>query len=89
MVKTSYAKLNPVKFGLAWAIVIAVCTFLITLVALLNPGSCTYCTNFLADIYGFFGYSVSGLGLILGTIYVFIDIFIISWIFALLYNKFL
>jgi len=80
-----YAKLNPVKFGLAAGILTAICVFITTLVG--TTGYCPECTNLLTSVYSSFGYSVSFLGAILGAIYGFIDMFIGGAVFAWLYNR--
>lgn len=84
-----YQKLHAVNFALAWGIVSAICVFLTTLAALIWGGYAASWTSALTSIYGFLGYNVSFLGAILGAIYGFIDVFIITWVFALIYNKFL
>jgi hypothetical protein len=80
-----YAKLNPIKFGLAAGILTAICIFLTTLIGILNY--CQECTNLISGIYGPFGYTVSLIGAILGAVYGFIDMFIAVGIFAWIYNK--
>ena len=79
------AKLDAVKFGLAGGIVSAICIALTTLVGIFG-----YFTEFnalIVSIYGFLGYSISWLGVVLGPIYAFIDGFIATWIFGAIYNK--
>ncbi len=86
-----YLKLNSVKFGLAWGIVAAICVFLTTLLALTSyfQSYTQLATTWLIAIYGGFGYSVGGIGAVLGAVYAGIDTFAASWIFALIYNNLL
>ena len=76
-------KLNAVKFGIAGGIVTGICVLLITLFASYFPG----CSNLILEAYGRFGYSLKGIGMLLGLVYGFIDGFIVVWLFALIYNK--
>ena len=78
-------KLNTIKFGLAGGIVTAICIALTTIAGIFNY--CPECTNLITGIYGNFGYSVSWLGVLLGAIYGFIDMFIGTFAFAWIYNK--
>jgi hypothetical protein len=83
------AKLHTFKFALAGGLITAICVFISVLAAMIWSG---YASNFmsaLSSIYGPLGFSVSFLGLILGTIYAFIDGFILTGIFAWIYNKLL
>jgi len=83
MAKQNLLKLNSVKFGLAGGILSALCVLLITLFADYFP----MCANLILEAYGRFGYSLRGGGIILGIGYGFIDGFILTWVFALIYNK--
>lgn len=80
-----YAKLNAVKFGLASGITTAICVFLTTIAGIY--GYCLECVGLLIGVYGALGYSVTVLGSLIGAIYGFIDMFILVWVFALIYNK--
>ncbi len=80
-----FAKLHPVRLGIAAGIISAICAVLITLFASYFP----ICATFLLSIYSNFGYSLSFIGAILGMIYIFIDTFILIWLFAIIYNKLL
>ncbi len=82
-----YQKLHALNFALAWGIITAICVFLTTLAALIWTGYGASWTNALVSIYGPFGFSVSFFGAILGAIYGFIDAFILTGVFALIYNK--
>ncbi|MBT4166188.1 hypothetical protein HOE04_04070 [archaeon] len=80
-------KLNTLKFGLAGGITTALCVALITIAGIFNY--CPECTSLISGIYGSLGYSVSWLGVLLGAIYGFIDMFIGTFVFAWIYNKLL
>ena len=80
-------KLDAVKFGLAGGLITAIAVFITVLAELIWPGYASSFNNALMSIYGPLGFSVSFLGAILGAIYAFIDGFILTWIFALIYNK--
>ena len=88
MVKEGYSKINPTKFALAAATVIAGIVLLSSLAVIINIfGGFDIIASALYEIYGKFGYKATYLGALLGTIYTFIDTFILAWIFAWLYNK--
>ena len=77
------------KFGLAGGIVTAIYIALMTLIAIIRPDYAITSIDLLVEIYGFIGYDVNWLGILLGAIYGFVDGFIFTWIFALIYNKLL
>lgn len=80
-------KLKPIKFALAAGIIVAAITFLATFMAMLPQfAKITFITSI---FYGQMGYSISTTGAFIGAIYSFIDTFILAFIFAWLYNKFL
>jgi len=84
--KKKYAKLNPVKLGLALGIICAVAMVVLSiLVALVGVGQDWI--DLTAQFY--FGYSTTLLGTILGAVYGFIDGFVGGLVFAWLYNKLL
>jgi hypothetical protein len=88
MVKEGYSKINPVKFALAAATIMAAIVILTTLGAITNIfGGFPILVSLINDIYGRIGYSTTYLGTLLGAIYIFVDTFILSWVFAWLYNK--
>ena len=88
MVKEGYSKLNPVKFALAVSIIFAAFILILTLIAILEPfGHHPQIVSLFSSVYGGIGYSVTYIGALIGAAYVFIDTFILTWIFALLYNK--
>jgi len=82
-------KLDAVKFGVAGGIATVICIFLTGLVAILYPNAISSFTIFFNQIYGFFGLQSGILPLIVMSIGSFIDGFILTWIFAWVYNKLL
>lgn len=78
-------KLDAVKFGLAGGIISALCVALSTILGIF--GYYPIHNSMIMEMYGMFGYSASWLGVLVGTIYGFIDGFILVWLFALIYNK--
>lgn len=78
-------KLEAVKFGLAGGIITALCV-VVTIIAGIFGLFPEY-NSLIVSIYGFLGYGLNWIGVVLGAIYAFIDGFILTWIFALLYNK--
>ena len=82
-------KLSAFKFGLAGGIITAICIFVMTISALVLPSYAPDYSSLLIQIYGFLGYRISIFGAFLGAVYSFIDGFVLTWIFALIYNKLL
>jgi len=80
-------KLNTFKFGLAGGITVAICIAFTTILGIY--GFFPEYNNLILSLYGFLGYSLSGLGVLLGAIYGFIDGFLLTVIFAWIYNKLL
>jgi len=87
--KNGYLKLHPINFGISWGIVAGICVFLTVLISLLElmPEYSKWATEILEIVYGSFGYRQGFLGLILGPVYAFVEVFIISFLFAIIYNK--
>ena len=86
--KPKEAKLNAVKFGLAGGITTAICVLFTSLLVWINYAPMW--VALITDIYGSFGYDATTFfGTVLGVIYSFIDGFLLTWIFALIYNKLL
>jgi len=85
--KQGLSKLSAWKFGLAGGIVMAICMFITTVFAIYSPNAIVI-NGFLADIYGFVGLTVSWGGAFFSLLS-FIDGFILTWVFALIYNKLL
>ena len=86
---TKFSKLNAVKFGVAGGFVTVICVFLTGLAMLIGPGFVPSLTNFFAQIYGIFGLQTNLFAVILTSILSFIDGFILTWLFAWIYNKLL
>ena len=79
-------RLNTLRFALAGGIYGAGCIALATICALLGiPGFKPF-TDLLAQFYGFYGYSVSTVGIAIGALWGLIDGFIHFGVFAWLYN---
>jgi hypothetical protein len=79
-------RLDTLRFALAGAIYGGTCIALVTISALLGiPGFRPF-TDLLAQFYGFYGYSVSALGILTGAFWGFVEGFIHFGIFAWLYN---
>jgi len=81
-----YAKLNSVKFGLAFGILTALSMLIFALWVLVSGNNGEF-VNFIGDFYE--GYDTSPLGMILGIIYGFVDGFLGGLVFAWIYNKLL
>lgn len=79
-------KIDPKQLAFIVGITVAIISFFATLIALVNPNFPTI-TKFLELSYGTIGYSVSTLGLILGTVYSFADAFVLIWIITWGHNK--
>ena len=77
-------KLNVKAFALTCAILWALTMLLMTIFMVLRGDTCSFMDNF-TSIY--FGYTVSWVGAIIGTIWGFVDGLIGGAIFAWLYNK--
>ena len=82
-------KLNAVKFGLAGGIITVICMFFTGLVILIWPEIVPILTNSFTQIYGIFGLKANLFAVILISILSFIDGFILTWLFAWIYNKLL
>ncbi|MBU2577160.1 MAG: hypothetical protein KKF50_05580 [Nanoarchaeota archaeon] len=88
MVKEGYSRINAVKFALAAATIFAAIVLLASLATITNIfGGFPILVSLISEIYGRMGYTTTYLGSALGAIYIFIDIFILTWVFALLYNR--
>lgn len=80
-------KLNTLKFALAGGIYCAGCLAFVTILALLNVPGFLECAKLLTSFYGFYGYSVSWVGVIVGALWGFVEGFVHIGIFAWIYNK--
>jgi len=76
------AKALALSAGILWGLMI----FLLTNISLLRGGEGEHLSR-LAQFY--IGYSFSFLGSLIGLVWGFVTMFIVGWVFALLYNKFL
>jgi len=76
--------LDTKSFGLAGGILWSTGMVLMTILALTIAYGTSF-LNMMAAVYP--GYNVSGLGILVGGIYGFIDGFICTYLFAWLYNK--
>jgi len=79
-------RLDALRFALAGAIYGAGCVALATIFALVGVPGFKPFTDLLTQFYGFYGYSVSPLGIVIGAFWGFIEGFVHLGIFALLYN---
>ena len=80
-------KLDAVKFGVAGGIATVIWIFSMGLMALLFPEAIPSITSFFNQVYGFFGLQANFFVLLVMSIGSFIDGFILTWIFAWIYNK--
>lgn len=86
---TKFGKLHAIKFGLAGGVITVICMFVTGLVILIGPGFVPGLTNFFTQFYGIFGLKANLFAVTLTSILSFIDGFLLTWIFALIYNKLL
>jgi len=83
-------KLNPLDFAISWGLIAGIIVFLITMIGLLGFEKIFLGTLLLfREMYGRIGYTMTPLGAILGAFYAFVDAFIITFLFAWIYNKLL
>lgn len=80
-------KLNASKFAIAGGIWFGACIALTTIGALIGIPGFPQFAETLRKFYGFYGYSVSWFGIIVGAFLGFIEGFIELGIFAWIYNK--
>lgn len=79
--------LNAFKFGVAGGVVTGLYVFIMTLLGIFTENYATQSISILLEIYGFLGYKLNFAGAIIGAFYGFVDGFILTWIFAFVYNK--
>jgi hypothetical protein len=79
-------KINTLKFALAGGIYIAIIFALATIAGIFNIPGFVELANFLKTFYGFYGYSVTWLGVIIGAFWGFLEGFFHLGLFALIYN---
>ena len=82
-------RLDTFKFALAGGIYGAGCVALATICALLGAPGFKPVTDLLVQFYGFYGYSVSTIGIAIGAFGGLIEGFVHFGIFAWLYNMLL
>ena len=80
-------KLNVKKIALTAGIYMASCTAFATILSLLNVPGFPEFTNILVSLYGFYGYSVSVVGIFVGAFLGFAEGFIHFGFFSWLYNR--
>ena len=79
-------KLNTLKFALTGGIYVAIIFALATIAGILNVPGFVELANFLKTFYGFYGYSVTWLGVIVGAFWGFLEGFFHLGLFVLIYN---
>jgi hypothetical protein len=82
-------KLDTLSFALAGAIYGAAIVALATIAALVGVPGFRPFADLLAQFYGFYGYSVSILGVVVGAFWGFVEGFVHFGIFSWLYNTLL
>ncbi len=80
--------IEPTQLASLSATLMSTTSLFATILALISPKILTL-TPFLNNLYGSLGYSVSLMGAILGAFYIGIDTFILTYLFAWIYNKLL
>ena len=85
-----YSKLNPLKLGLACAIITFVIVFFVSVAKIFGfMGGFPLWNMLLMDIYGTLYLGTAWADAILSSLYAAIDCFIISVVFVWIYNKLL
>jgi len=79
-------KLDTLRFALAGGIYGAGCVALATICSLLGVPGFRPFTDLLSQFYGFYGYSVSSTGVVVGAFWGLLEGFVHFGIFAWLYN---
>ena len=79
-------KLHIGKFALVGGLLLGLMIVLITLCSMINIPGFVEVAKQLTLIYGFYGYSVSWIGVLMGAIWGFLEGFVWFGIFAWLYN---
>ena len=82
-------RLDALRFALAGGIYGAACVALVTICALLDVPGFKPFADLLVQFYGFYGYSVSAIGIVIGALWGLIEGFVHFGIFAWLYNMLL
>jgi hypothetical protein len=79
-------RLDTLSFALAGAIYGAACVALCTIAALVGVPGFRPFVDLLTQFYGFYGYSVSPIGVVVGALWGFVEGFVHFGVFAWLYN---
>lgn len=83
------SKISALGLGLAGGIIVGACMLLMTVFGIIFNWTPQFLNMFI-DMHRFLGrmgYDISTFGILLGTIYGFIEGFLFFWILGLLYNK--
>lgn len=80
-------KLNALKFALAGGIYVAACAALSTALAVLGVPGFPEFAKLLVPVYGFYGYSISWAGVLMGALWGFVEGFVHIGIFGWIYNR--
>lgn len=80
-------KLNTLKFALAGGIWLGLCYVLVTVCTITNIPGFSSIAELLYKCYGFYGYSISWIGVIVGGIWGFIEGFVHIGLLIWIYNK--
>jgi hypothetical protein len=88
MKNEKFVALEKLDFALSVGIVVGIVVFLTTMFSVMNLlGGFSLMTLIYVDLYGGIGYSVTPTGALLGGLYSFLDVFILAYVFAWIYNK--
>lgn len=85
-VKRVQSKIDSERHGFAGAILFALITLIISLIAKFTQ-DLGQTTNILMDLFGNLGYDLTLIGILFGIIYSFIAGFIFCYLYAFIYNK--
>lgn len=78
--------LDAFRFALAGGVYGASCVALVTICSLLGVPGFKPFADLLVQFYGFYGYSVSGIGIVIGAFWGLVEGFVHFGVFAWLYN---
>jgi hypothetical protein len=82
-------KLNALKFALAGGISVSIMAALMTIAAIVKIPGCVEFSSHLESFYGFYGYSISWFGVIVGAFWGFVEGFVHIGFLGWIYNKLL
>lgn len=80
-----YAKLNPLKLGLAGGVLWGVALFILTWISKYTGYAMFWLSQWM-DVYP--GFDLSVMGTFIGLIYGFVDGFVVLFVLSWLYNRF-